>query len=196
MNRLKKLFYQIVLTFLVCSWVIYSTPVFAEIIDTQEKGEACFKEVRNVLSKLGISVNRNILLKMRTKQEVQVHFISTGGRSIQVGGYYQPFNPETIWIIINQQKVNTIADQAHELTHAWQSSNCPLQDRMLTEGFAMYCEYKFLQAIGEKAFAESLLRIKDPDYGDGLRLFVEVEKKNGVQGAIEYAKKTTKPPGK
>jgi hypothetical protein len=165
-----------------------------DIIKSQEQGENCFKQARTLLSSLGVTVPRNILLKVRSKDEVQVQYISTGGRAILVGGYYQPYDPETIWIIINQPRDKTIGDMAHELAHAWQSTNCPLQDRTLVEGFAMWCEYKVLVGMGHKRYAEHLAQSPDPDYGEGLRLFLKVEAKRGASGVIEFAKKNTKVP--
>ena len=165
-----------------------------EIILTQEQGEECFKEARNLLATLSITIPREILLKVRPKDEVQTHLANAGGRSISVGGYYQPYNPEQIWIVSGRTKNQTISDMAHELTHAWQSTECPLQDRTIKEGLAVWCEYKILIMLGEKAMAQRLTLWEDPDYGGGLRLFLKVEKEGGIPAVLEYAKKTKKPP--
>ena len=166
----------------------------ADIITTQAQGEECFKEARNILKGLGMVIPREILLKVRPRDEVQVHYVSGGGLAIGVGGYYQSHGPEQIWIVKGQSRNRTISDMVHELTHAWQSTECPLQDRTIKEGLAVWCQYKALIQLGEKDLANRLTKWKDPDYGGGLRLFLRVEKKGGVPAVLEYAKKTRKPP--
>lgn len=168
----------------------------AEVIQNDEQGEAVFKVARTFMARLGVAVDREILLKVRPYDEVQVQHCSTGGRAISVGGYYQPYDPETIWIVSGQSRNRTMADMAHELAHAWQSTNAPSQDRKLKEGFAMWCEYHVLLMVGETAEASSLLKIDDPDYGDGLRLFLDLERKSGAPAVVEYERTATQPPGK
>ncbi|MHC9539620.1 MAG: hypothetical protein AB9903_08870 [Vulcanimicrobiota bacterium] len=163
------------------------------VIKDDADGLPCFQEARRLLASIGVTIPREILLKVRPREEVQVQYISTGGRSIQVGGYYQPCDPEQIWIIAGQSRIGTIADMAHELAHAWQSTYAPSQDRTITEGFAMWCEYKVLFLLGAKEKAASLLRLDDEDYGKGLKLFLSIESKSGSSGVIEYAKTATKP---
>ncbi len=171
-----------------------SSKIQKDCISTQEQGEECFAEARKLLSTLGITIPRQILLKVRPKDEVQTHLANAGGRSVSVGGYYQPYDPEQIWIVSGQSRNQTISDMSHELAHAWQSTECPLQDRTIKEGFAVWCEYKVLFMLGEKELAKQLALREDPDYGGGLRLFLKVEKEGGVAAVLEYAKKTKKPP--
>ena len=168
----------------------------SDIIEDDAQGAAAFAEARALLSSLGVSVDREILLKVRPREEVQVHYCSTSGRGISVGGYYQPYDPETIWIISGQKKTDTIGDMVHELTHAWQSTNAPLQDPMISEGFAMWCEVKVLLMLGDKSKALQCMSITDPDYGGGLRMYLDIEKKGGIPAVLEYARTATKAPEK
>lgn len=163
-------------------------------ITTQEQGDECFAEARKLLTSLGITIPRQILLKVRPQDEVQTHLANAGGRTVKVGGYYQPYGPEQIWIVAGQTRNQTISDMTHELAHAWQSTECPLQDRTIKEGFAVWCEYKILIMLGEKVLAKQLTLREDPDYGGGLRLFLKVEKEGGIPAVLEYAKKTKQPP--
>jgi hypothetical protein len=174
--------------------LLCATPLYAGTIDNDAEGMICLQEARRILASMGITVDREILLKVRPREEVQVHFVSGGGRSISVGGYYQAISPETIWIIAGRPKNRTIPDIAHELAHAWQSSNCPQQDRTITEGFATWCGYKACLYLGERGLAQALASLDDEDYGRGLKIFLAVESKSGLVGVLNYAKTATKVP--
>lgn len=162
-------------------------------INNDEEGLVCFREAKRLLASIGVEIPREILLKVRPREEVQVQYISAGGRSIMVGGYYQPYGPEEIWIIAGQERIDATGDMAHELAHAWQSTYAPPQDRTIREGFATWCEYKVLMLLGARQKAAYLLTLDDEDYGKGLKLFLGVEAKSGLKGVLEYAKTATKP---
>jgi len=117
------------------------------------------------------------------KDELQTRF-SEGGRSMNVGGFYRPYNPEMIYILSYEPKLDAGAVLAHEYTHAWQTRNCPQQDRALVEGFASWVEYKYLVSKGERAKAEQLKRKSDPDYGASLVKLLELEKKLGTPAKL------------
>jgi hypothetical protein len=170
------------------------SPLCASTIDNDIEGAICLQESRKILATLGVTVEREILLKVRPRQEVQVHFVSSGGRSISVGGYYQAFSPETIWIVAGLDRNRTIADIAHELAHAWQSTNCPPQDRTITEGFATWCGHKTLLYLGERQQAARLEALDDEDYGRGLKLFLSIEAKGGPKAVLDFAKTAVKVP--
>ncbi|GEM_PF-1444795 len=165
----------------------------AETVNDDAEGLSCFLEAKRLLSSIGISIPREILLKVRPREEVQVQYINAGGRSIMVGGYYQPYGPEEIWIVAGQSRIDAIGDMAHELAHAWQSTYAPPQDRTIREGFATWCEYKVLILLDAKEKAAALLKLDDEDYGKGLKLYLRIEAKSGNSGVIEYAKTATKP---
>lgn len=173
--------------------ILVASPARAQTVQGDEDGAVWFQRTREIVAKLGVTVPREILLKVRPADEVQVQYISGGGRSIEVGGYYQPYNPETIWVVAGQAPNETMACLAHELAHAWQSTEAPLQDRTVVEGFARWVEYKLLLAVGEEARARGLASSPDPDYGEGLRLFLEVERRSGVSGVIQAARTARKP---
>lgn len=121
------------------------------------------------------------------QDEIQTRFTASG-RSMDVDGFYRPYNPEQIYILSGQTKVETGAVLAHEYTHAWQSRNCPLQDRALTEGFATWVQYKYYVAHGDSREAIELTRNPDPDYGASLLELLALEKKVGPAGVIEFAR--------
>lgn len=173
--------------------LLLASPARAQTVQGDEDGALWLQRTRQIVAKLGVTVPRDILLKVRPADEVQVQYISTGGRSISVGGYYQPYNPETIWIVSGQSPEETMASMAHELAHAWQSTEAPLQDRTVVEGFARWVEYKLLLDLGEEARARDLAASPDPDYGEGLRLFLEVERRGGIPEVLKAARTARKP---
>lgn len=180
---------RLLLVLLLCA-----VPAFAdEVVQGDEDGAAWFARTRELVARLGITVPRNILLKVRPADEVQVHHNTGGGRSIEVGGYYQAYNPETIWVVAGQSPAATMATLAHEYAHAWQSTESPLQDRTVSEGFARWVEYRVLGMIGQEARARALAASPDPDYGAGLRLFLAVEEKGGAEAVVKVARKARKP---
>lgn len=132
-------------------------------------------------------------VKLANKDEIQTKF-SESGRAMDVAGFYSPYNPEQIYVLSGQTVDECAATLTHEYVHAWQSRNCPSQDRALTEGFASWVEYKFLMAEGRRAQAERLLRRNDPDYGASLKSLLEMEGKVGAEGVIKFAKTATKLP--
>jgi hypothetical protein len=169
-----------------CAW--------ANNVTDDKQADELFKKARQVLGSLGLTVPREILLKLRTRDELMVENNSHGGRTLELNGFYQPYNPETIWVVSGLSEEETIAVMAHELTHAWQSTNAPQQDRKLSEGFARWSEYHVLLAQGHPDLAERLTRDSDPDYGGGLRFLLDLEKRQGTPAVMEYAKTQTKIP--
>ena len=157
------------------------------------EGEALslYARARQDLVGMGLKIPREIPLKYRTRDEVLVENNSTGGRAIDIEGFYRPYNPEEIWIVSGLSQPRTIGAMAHELTHAWQSTESPLQDRKLKEGFARWVQYKVLVAEGHGRFAAGLRRDADPDYGGGLRALLEIEERQGTPAVIEVARRKT-----
>ncbi len=182
MRLLPQLF---LLLLLACAPALAST---GGAVQGDEDGAALFARTRDLVARLGVTVPRDILLKVRPREEVQVHYLSGGGRTISVGGYYQPFDPETIWIVAGQSPSATMASMAHELAHAWQSTNSPLQDRTITEGFARWVEYRLLLRVGEEGRALALAGSPDPDYGAGLRLFLDLDRQGGPTAVLKAAR--------
>lgn len=118
-----------------------------------------------------------------------------GGRAVQVIGFYQPYDPEQIYILSFEPLVDAGATLAHEFTHAWQSRHSVQQDRALKEGFACWVEYHYLMSLGEASRAYALTTHSDPDYGASLRKLLEIEKRQGKEAVIKLGRTGTKLPG-
>ncbi|MBI3928717.1 MAG: hypothetical protein HY319_24470 [Armatimonadetes bacterium] len=139
----------------------------------------------------GIQIQPPPPVQLVDKDELQTKF-TEGGRSMDVGGFYRPYNPEMIYVLTGYQPLECAATMVHEYTHAWQSRNCTSQDRAVTEGFASWVEYKYLMSRGERSEAEQLKRKSNPDYGEALLKFLELEKKLGTPGVIKFARESPK----
>lgn len=153
----------------------------------QARLDTVYQQVQKFINSYlgGIAIKPPPPAQLADKDELQTKFIE-GGRAMDVGGFYQPYNPEKIYILSGDTDVETAATLVHEYTHAWQSRNCPSQDRALTEGFASWVEYKYLVSRGETYKAQALTRKPDPDYGAALVKFLELEKKLKPEGVIRY----------
>lgn len=127
--------------------------------------------------------------------ELQTRLIEGGGRAIKVIGFYQPYNPEQIYILSYEMLPDAGATLAHEFTHAWQSRHAVSQDRALKEGFARWVEYHYLLSIGETSRAYALTTVRDPDYGDSLRQLLEIEKRQGKAAVIKLGRTGARLPG-
>ena len=132
-------------------------------------------------------------VKLADKDEIQTKF-TRSGRAMEVAGFYSPYNPEEIYILSGQSREKCSATMVHEYIHAWQSRNCPSQDRAVKEGFASWVEYHYLVSVGRRHDAQALTRKSDPDYGASLKVLLEMESKVGKEGVIKFAQTATKLP--
>lgn len=159
---------------------------------TQEQAEEVYDKVKRYLKAhpAKLLVKDPPPVQIADKDEIQTKFVESG-RAMNVAGSYQPYNPEQILILSGLTPSDCAATQIHEYTHAWQSRNCPSQDRALTEGFASWVEYHYLVSIGRQREATNLTRKSDPDYGASLIKLLEMEQKMGPTGIVKFAKTAT-----
>lgn len=118
-------------------------------------------------------------------------YVPSGG----VGGFYSFSSNEKgsasrIFILNGLSYERALAVISHELTHAWQIDNCPMEQRLVyKEGFAQWVAYKVMLNRGYIDEANILLSSQDAIYGEGLRFMINVEAYYGVNGTIDYVKK-------
>lgn len=165
-------------------------PAQSAPITTNAQGEECLSVARNFLAGYGIKVDRKIPVEVCSLSVFQGHHtLISGGTGDDIGGYYQAFAPESIWIITGYSREYAVGILAHEFAHAWQSTEAPArQNKMPKEGFATWCQYKMLMSLGAKSMANALFSLSDPDYSQGLRIYLDVEAKSGTSGVINYAR--------
>lgn len=79
---------------------------------------------------------------------------------------------------------------AHELGHAWHDRHHPAWakvDDFVAEGFAEWVAFQALRLYGDGASAYNVRSSHDATYGEGLRFFLEMEKKGKSDLVFEIA---------
>lgn len=164
-------------------------------IDTTAEIASLYREVQRYVETLtGLKVDSSPPVRLVQSDELDTRFTESSGRAFKAHAFYRPYNPEQIYALSGHSAYDLGPTLAHEFTHAWQSRHCPQQDRMLKEGFATWVGYKYAQSKGYTEQAAQMTRLSDPDYGEGLRKCLEIEKKSGVKGLVEFVRKSTKFP--
>ncbi|HEY3997604.1 MAG TPA: basic secretory protein-like protein [Candidatus Xenobia bacterium] len=160
----------------------------ADVITDDAAAQALFKQAYAIMAEMGLKIDRDILLNFRTRDELNTENAGHGGRTLELNGFYRAYNPESVWVVSGLTKSETIGVMVHELTHAWQSTESPQQDRKLTEGFARWVEYHTYLKIGDADTARTIQEDPDPDYGGGLRYLLDLEKKQGIPAVVQFAR--------
>lgn len=165
-------------------------------IDTTAEIETLYKEIQNFVQTLtGVKVDASTVpVRLVQADELDTRFAESSGRSFRAHAFYRAYNPEMIYVLSGHSAYDLGPTLAHEYTHAWQSRVCPPQDRMVTEGFASWVGYKYALSKGYSEQAQQMLRARDPDYGEGLKHCLEIEKRAGVKGLVEFVRKASKFP--
>ena len=95
----------------------------------------------------------------------------------------------TIYVQRGHSPERTLEILAHEYAHLWQEQNCPRDQKIeLREGFAEWVSYKVLLNRKQYTIAEAKKKNPDAIYGKGLRMILELEKRIGPFGIIDYVK--------
>lgn len=151
------------------------------------------------LKAMGIVITRTVdnltimdqkTLEMSYYNTKNKEYVPSGG----VGGFYsfssnQKGFASRIFVLNGLSYERALAVLCHELTHAWQIDNCPLDQRLVyKEGFAQWVAYKVMLTRGYTDEANILLSSRDAVYGEGLRFMINVEAYYGARGTIDYVK--------
>ena len=106
-------------------------------------------------------------------------------------GHKQWLEPATIHLLDHVPARRMLAVAAHEYAHVWHAENHRdyTQSRpIIREGFAEWVAYKVTQDQGRKDILEKIKNPAGGVYYRGLLKFLELEKRRGVQGVLEFAK--------
>ncbi|MFN8609579.1 MAG: hypothetical protein U0931_18715 [Vulcanimicrobiota bacterium] len=123
--------------------------------------------VKYMIDMLGAEAKTLPPIQLVDYDEMRTKF-NQGGRNADVVAFYQPYNPELVYLLTGETEVESGSHLAHELTHAWESRACIQQDRALSEGMACWVQYQYLMNGGHSAEAQKITRHSDPDYGASL----------------------------
>ena len=170
-------------------------------ITTNQQAEPLYRQVRELLRQelsLNIDVLPPLTLVGRERLEALHGQTGVGASSnlppgvepAHLQGFFHRVNDrQNIYIehYLPQAQFQSVA--AHELAHAWQAAHSPHnQPERIVEGFAEWAAYSALQALGERAEAERLTKRNDI-YGEGLRYFLDLERKRGRQAVLQRAQR-------
>ena len=164
-------------------------------IDSTAEVDTLYHEVQRYVEGLtGLKVDSLPPVLLVQADEMDTRFAESSGRSFRAHAFYKPYNPEIIYVLAGHSAYDLGPTLAHEFTHAWQSRHCPQQDRMLSEGFASWIGYKYAQSKGYTEQMRQMTGARDPDYGEGLKKCLAIEKQSGVKGVVEFVRKNFKFP--
>ena len=164
---MKHLFFLLsILAFVFC----FVSSVSAEenwnrIINDEAEAQALYKKAVDFTKQMKMNVDRDIYMRFEEPEYIKVQF-SNGGRSGEdVFAFYKPMGPELIYMPKGTTAIKFYTAAVHELTHAWHSSNCPLQDRSVNEGLSKWMEFMACMSVGDSARAAVILKdssVRDP----------------------------------
>jgi Peptidase of plants and bacteria len=167
---------------------------------TNQQAEPLYRQVRAQLMReltLDVDVLPRLTLVGRARlQALHRQTAVDAGANLPPGGdpqhlqgfFHRVNDQQNIYIEHYLPQVQFQSVAAHELTHAWQATHVPHnQPEKIVEGFAEWVAYSILQVLGEREEAERLTKRNDI-YGEGLRYFLDLERKHGRSAVIQRAK--------
>lgn len=151
--------------------------------------QQCYEIVSNIFGYYGITLDKNIPIKLSNKQELKD--LQQKRKSNDVLGLA---SGDEVYILTGMPIVLFIKVLAHELMHVWTYRNCPNIKDMnsrLCEGTANLASYLTLIQIKDnyaKLFIDSLMNDPDKIYGDGFRLALQRYKRAGMKKYLQMLK--------
>lgn len=103
--------------------------------------------------------------------------------------------PAVIHLLNNVPARRMLGVCAHEYAHVWHAQNHDSYSEtqpILREGFAEWVAYKVAQRHGRSDQMKLMLNPNGGVYYRGLRKFLELERRRGVDGVLSYAKQAKK----
>ena len=184
-------FFFLFLTSFACA----QTNPLDRIVNDEESAKVCVANAKFALGILGIKIDRDILIRVENLDDLQ----REAGRGHRSGGntlaFYRAHSPEAIWLPKGYKVSELTPYVAHELVHAWQSTNCPLQDVAIEEGLAEWAGMKTCQITRRPDLVPRFLNYgNDVQVNKMIQYFIQLEKKGGFKAVLDYAKTATKLP--
>lgn len=99
----------------------------------------------------------------------------------------------TVFFVSGLPRERLLTVASHEYAHAWHSEHHPRYEQCsdrFREGFAEWVAFRVNKRLGRKAEIEHLLAQEHDTYIEGLRSFLDLERREGIMGALQLA--TTK----
>lgn len=102
------------------------------------------------------------------------------------GKFCNEFN---VYILGGMHPKEAVSTICHELGHVWQNANCDTTKftGRQREGFCEWVAYKVNKGLGREDQIKESLDNKYDDYSKGLQFYIDLERKVGVNGVLNYA---------
>lgn len=109
------------------------------------------------------------------------------------GFYLNKNGTVSLYILRGMSKANTIGVLTHEMVHIWQIANkLNSQNILIFEGFAEWTSYKILELFNYSEQMRLLQINLFAEYRKGLDFFLELERKKGINGVLNFINTTKK----
>ncbi len=190
---LKNFFTLLLILTALCTSFAFADKNSDNFVTTEEEARNCLIRAKALMASLGLPVNRDIYTRIEEMDSVQTHFSNSGVSGERTIAFYQAHSPEYIMISKGYPFQKTTLYCVHELTHAWQSTNCPLQEEAISEAFAYWVQGQAATLLGRSDLGFSTIMCS----GDSLEMEVyqylnKLYKTGGMKSVIDYVTTTVK----
>ena len=193
MKKVVLLFLTAIFVFSCFSYSFAEEYDWNKIINDEAEAKILYQKAVDYVKQMKMDVGRDIYMRFEEPEHVKVH-ASNGGRSGEnVFAFYRPMGPELIFMPKGATAIDFYTAAVHELTHAWNSSNCPPQDRSVNEGLSKWMEFMSCMAVGNRSKAGRILyesSVRDPIEYKVVQHLMERYKKGGIDSVKQYVKTT------
>lgn len=192
---LRKILFAFFVFLLLGSLALAKTNPQDRIVNDEESAKVCVANAKLFLGILGIKIDRDILIRVEKLDDLQ----REAGRGYTSAGntlaFYRAHSPESIWLPKGYAISELTPYVAHEMVHAWQTTNCPLQDIAIQEGLAQWAGLKVCQMTKRNDLAPRFMVYgNDVQIAKMIQYFIQLERKGGFKAVLDYAKTATKLP--
>ena len=166
--------------------LLQAVPVLSGPRLTQEDGERMLEEVVQVLESFGLTYDRKMPLYYRPHDEVVMKAHEVFGTARELNSFYQPYNPECIWLSSDLPRGEALPTLCHWLGDAWLTRNTPVgQSLEMQAGFLIWLTHKFLKSMGDYRRV-ALLERRTPSEGTTcFRKLLAYERERGTKAVLD-----------
>jgi hypothetical protein len=149
---------------------------------------------QNIIKSIMNIINHNLppidIIKLVTLKELR-NVRKWASRNTK--GYYTNINgKKAIYVIKGLSKEVATGTIVHELAHYYQDlTGIKCKYEKIHEGFAEWLSYKVLLLHKMDSQINLMINNSYKVYSNGLNLFIEIEKKNGIKGVLNHMKKNS-----
>ncbi len=200
LSKINKILLLLILPVFICGFSLKilipsSKSGGGKMVKTEADARACYNDAKKFNETLGIVINEDIPMKCVSRDELLKEYSkSSGGYEGDVFAFYKTI-PETIFLPLGYSYHLVMPACAHELSHAWQTRNCPqYQNIILKEAFASWVQSKAYASVGKRDLAAKRMRSNVAKEQKMLDYIANLEKQGGPAAVLDYCKKRSSLP--